>query len=334
MNLRILFIYDNYSAFIDRDAKIFERHFQVTKVKWAWSNNIRGILFLCWMLREIYKSELIIVWFTLLDSVFVTLFAKLFGRKTLYFIGGHEVEEIKEYGYGSMLRHMYRHLLPISFRYADRIIVPSKCTLKHLLRYTHGDNAIVLAHGFDPDEIKIGTKKKQAVTVAPVVMARLFLKGIIPFVKVANLLPQYRFLIIGEIEEGAKRVVEKECLSGNVILTGRIPFGKVKEILAESKIYCQFSYHESFCCALAEAMLAGCIPIATNRGAMPDVVGNVGFLVAFDDAVNSSRIIAAQMENQEANPAVFREHVIRNFHIARREKALLEAVNAIMRGKG
>jgi GT2 family glycosyltransferase/glycosyltransferase involved in cell wall biosynthesis len=330
---RVLFIYDIYRSFIHRDADIFERHFRVTKVKWAWSRNFRGLLFLFQMVREIHKAEVIVVWFTLLDSVFVTLFARLFGRKTIYFIGGHEVEEIREYGYGSMLKPWYRRLLPLSFRYGDRIVVPSQCCMEHLRRYAPGDNAVVVPHGFDPAEITVAPKKKQVVTVAPVVMDRLFLKGIIPFVRVANILPQYRFLIIGEIEETARSVVEKESVHGNVILMGEMPFQKVKEILAESRIYCQFSYHESFGCALAEAMLAGCIPVAVNRGAMPDVLGDVGFLVEFDNAAAAAGIIANQMENP-TNPAIFRDHVIHNFHIARREKALLDVTCAIAGTKG
>jgi glycosyltransferase involved in cell wall biosynthesis len=331
---RVLFIYDIYRPFIHRDVEIFERHFRVTKVKWAWSRTFRGFLFLCRMVRNIHKADVIVVWFTLLDSVFVTLFARLFGKKTLYFVGGHEVEEIREYGYGSMLKPWYRRLLPLSFRYGDRIIVPSQCSLKHLRRYAPGDNAVVVPHGFDPVEITVALKKKQAVTVAPVVMDRLFLKGIIPFVRVANMLPQYRFLIIGEVEETARRVVEKESLHGNVILTGGLPFQKVKEILAESRIYCQLSYHESFGCALAEAMLAGCIPVAVNRGAMPEVLGNVGFLVEFNDVAATSGIIASQMENPMDDPTVFRNYVIDNFHIARREKTLLKVTCDLVGMKG
>lgn len=330
MSPRVLFIYDMYRSFIHRDAEIFERHFRVTKVKWGWSRNVKGVLFLCRMVREIHRAELIVVWFTLLDSVFVTLFARLFGRKTIYFIGGHEVEEIREYGYGSMLRPWYRRLLPFSFRYCDRLVVPSRCSLEHLRRYAPGENAAVVPHGFDPAEITVAPKIKQVATVAPVVMDRLFLKGIIPFVRVANELPQYRFLIIGEVEETARRAVEKESLHGNVVLTGGLPFHRVKEILAESRIYCQLSYHESFGCALAEAMLAGCIPVAANRGAMPEVMGDVGFLVEFNDVAASARVIATQMEKSEDDAAVFRDHIMDNFHIARRERALIELASSVL----
>lgn len=333
MKPRVLFIYDIYRSFIHRDAEILQRHCQVEKVKWGWSRDAAGVRFLLRMALKVREADIVVVWFTVLDSVFVTLCARLFGTKTLFFIGGHEVEEIREYGYGSMLRPVYRRLLPISFRGADCLVVPSRCSLEHLRRYASGHNAVVVPHGFDPDEIVIGDKKKQAVTVAPVVTERLHLKGVIPFVQVANLLPAYRFLIIGEVQEEARRMIEAESRHGNVVLTGPLPFDEVARVFAESRVYCQLSYHESFGCALAEAMLAGCFPVAANSGAMPEVVGDVTPLVPFGDAETAARLVAAAMEAPDYDPARYRAYVITRFHMARREETLMAIVSELMAGR-
>lgn len=335
MNKRMLFIYDIPRSFIHRDVEIFERHFHVYEIRWSWTRNLKGLLFLIRIAREIRNADVVVVWFTLLDSVFVALLARLFRTRTIFFIGGHEVEDIREYGYGAMLHPLYRLLLPISFRLADRIIVPSRCSLEHLRRYSSCKNAAIIFHGFDPEKIIISKKLQQAVTVAPIVTDRLYLKGVFPFVEVANLLPMYRFLIIGEIQDEARRLVEEKSQYGNLVLTGSLPFSKVGEILADSRVYCQLSYHESFGCALAEAMLAGCFPVATNCGAMPEVIENVVPLVPFNNARVAALLVAAAMENPSYDPLRYRAHISTNFHISQREKKLIAlTTNLLDRRKG
>ena len=44
-------------------------------------------------------------------------------------------------------------------------------------------------------------------------------------------------------------------------------------------VYVQASLHEGFGLAVAEAMLAGCVPVVMNVTAMPEVVGDAGVLI-------------------------------------------------------
>ena len=47
-----------------------------------------------------------------------------------------------------------------------------------------------------------------------------------------------------------------------------------------ASVYVQASWHEGFGMAVAEAMLAGCVPVVRDAGAMPEVVGDAGVLIA------------------------------------------------------
>ena len=46
-----------------------------------------------------------------------------------------------------------------------------------------------------------------------------------------------------------------------------------------ASVYVQASRHEGFGLAVAEAMLAGCVPVVMNVTAMPEVVGDAGVLI-------------------------------------------------------
>ena len=45
----------------------------------------------------------------------------------------------------------------------------------------------------------------------------------------------------------------------------------------------QVSAHEAFGASLAEAMASGCVPVVTDKGAIPEVVGNAGIYVPYGD---------------------------------------------------
>ena len=88
----------------------------------------------------------------------------------------------------------------------------------------------------------------------------------------------------------------------------------------------QPSLHEGFGLSLAEAMLAGAVPVVTPAGALPEVVGNTG--VTIPDPTPSA-VAAGVREALELGPAAgleARERVRTLFPYEKRRDGLLKEV--------
>ncbi len=104
-----------------------------------------------------------------------------------------------------------------------------------------------------------------------------YLKGIDTFMEVARILPDYQFLIIGLDQIKLSALLTN--IPENLTILGRVAHDALPNYYLRSKYYSQLSLSESFGVSVAEAMYHGCIPIVTNVGGLPEVVGDTGFIV-------------------------------------------------------
>ena len=96
-------------------------------------------------------------------------------------------------------------------------------------------------------------------------------------------------------------------------------------------MYVQVSAHEGFGCALAEAMLCGCVPVVTDRGAIPEVVGETGFYVKYDSPRETAARILEGTGSSELASRVARDRISRLFPLEKRREALVNAVHEALR---
>ena len=91
-----------------------------------------------------------------------------------------------------------------------------------------------------------------------------------------------------------------------------------------AKVYVQVSAHEGFGCSLAEAMLCECVPVVTNKGAIPEVVGDTGFYVPYGDLKATAEAIKEALKSDRGKEA--RERIKRMFPVEKREEKLVSLI--------
>src|SRR2546427_5466105 len=93
--LRIAFVASSDSTFIQRDRELLRRFAAVRDVRWT---GIRSIPRLAW---AVMRSDAAFAWFALDHAYGACRLARLFRRKSFVFVGGVDVANVPELGYGA-----------------------------------------------------------------------------------------------------------------------------------------------------------------------------------------------------------------------------------------
>ena len=78
---------------------------------------------------------------------------------------------------------------------------------------------------------------------------------------------------------------------------------------------------------MAEAMACECVPVVTNKGAIPEVVGETGVYVPYGDAEATAEGIKRALESTIGKMA--RKRVKEMFTLDKRRRELLKAMNDV-----
>ena len=97
----------------------------------------------------------------------------------------------------------------------------------------------------------------------------------------------------------------------------------------KAKVYCQLSYYESFGVALAEAMACECVPVIADRGALPEVIGDVGFYVPYGDPEATAEAIGKALKSGKGAEA--RERIKTMFSLERRRDEFICEIEELLR---
>ena len=170
-----------------------------------------------------------------------------------------------------------------------------------------------------------------ALTVGNVDRDNLQRKGHEPFVRAAALLPDVNFVLVGNWKDDAIEHL-KSIATPNVTFAGRVSNDALLDFYRRAAVYVQPSLHEGFGLSVAEAMLAGCVPVTTGAGALSEVTGECGLRLNSAEPVEIAHGVQAALAFPDAARAAIRARILEEFPMSRRREQLRQLVEPFMNG--
>ena len=279
------------------------------------------------LVTRIKANDFVLCWFGCRTSAVAVFLSRLFGKKVAVIAGGQDVAHVPEIALGLMGKWSHRGFVRFAFNHCDAVLAVSRCSAGDLMRWATPKALCLVYNGVDiPEQVPLLSNKTGVACVARITENSLALKGIKSLLKAATLLPQVPFTLIGEVSRGAYTIISP-LLGENVRLTGWVDHASVKKLLLQSRVYVQPSYYESFGVALAEAMAAGCTPVVTRSGAMPEVVGETGFYVPYGSEIRLADSIAEALLSDMGREA--RQRVMEYYSLKKRADRLMRLFESL-----
>jgi len=314
--IKIAYIYYSLQFFVKQDKELLLKHFEV------YDFNFKSIFDIPSLIKTIRKSDITYSWFAGGHAFLAVLFSKMFRKKSIVIAGGGDVASEPEIDYGFMRPYKRsRYFAKFALKYADVVLAVSEFTKKEVLKYSKPKYLDVVYNGIDTDYYKPNFKKEDMViTVGRISEDYITRKGYENFIRCAQKLQNLQFVIIGKITDDSISKLKK-IAPRNVIFTGYVSDEELLEYYQKAKIYCQLSYYESFGMGLTEAMACECIPVVANRAALPEVVGDSGYIVPYNDTDATIEAVKTAMHRKGL---VSRKRIENLFELSFREKKLID----------
>jgi glycosyltransferase involved in cell wall biosynthesis len=331
--MRVLYVYNDVTTFTKYDLDIVAR-----------DHDVRELLFrrdgLAWLrcglqaFRDVWWSNAIFSWFGSFHSLLPFALGRVLGRKCVVIASGYDVACLPEIGYGNMSGGLRRLVGRAVFRLAHKVLAVSRATAREAVANARVDarKIEVIYHGvprgeaggeYDPS-----CKEEMVITVGMVERSNLTRKGHANFVEAARYLPDVPFVLIGAWKDDAIEKL-KAMAPPNVRFTGWLTSEEVESYMRRASVYVQTSAHEAFGMAVAEAMLRGCVPVVSDRGALPEVVGDCGVIVRFGDAEATAAAIRAALPRREELARRAHDRVKSSFSLPARRRQLIDVLQRV-----
>lgn len=278
--MQILFVYNRDSTFVAIDRQLLARRWQVRE--WPQTGPPLNVLAVASAVRQ---SDVVFGWFASWHTFWPITLAWLLRRPSVLVIGGFDTAALPEIGYGLQQRRIMRRVSRWTMRRATHLMTNSEYSRREIgANIGIPRNRVQVVHHGVPDpfgELPAGPREHLVVTVGIVEQRNLERKGLLPFVLAARLLPDVQFVVAGNWDDDSVDEL-RAAASDNVKLSGWIEQDELEALYRRASVYVQASRHEGFGLSVAEAMLAGCIPVVSEAGALPEVVGEAGVVMSGD----------------------------------------------------
>ena len=284
--MNIYFAGTMQSVFIQQDADLLSENHKLTIFDFskhaASFSNIHNFLLrslLEW--NNVRKSDVVVLWFADYPALPFIIWAKLFRKPIITHVGGWEVYSAPEINYGNQLNPIRGAATRWILRNSTVNVCMSNAYKNIILACEPRSNVRIIPGWVDVDcDVSKIKKDKPVVTALISIKFTNFLKGIPTFLKATKGLDA--------------KVIEN------------IQHDELINLLKSTRVYCQLSYTESFGMTLLEAMSCGCIPVVTDRDALPEVVGDCGYVVPYGDVDATRKAILKAFKNRDVVKSINR----------------------------
>lgn len=279
------------------------------------------------------RANIIFCWFASWNSFWVLFFAKILHKPSVLVVGGYDVANLPEANYGSQRGGIEKIVSRLALHLAS-VLLPFSLYSQKEARENCGisDSRMRMLYigVLDPfDDLPDLQKEHIALTVGNLDWANLKRKGLEPFVRSAAQLPDVQFVLVGGWKDNAIEHL-RAMASPNVLFTNRVSDEELLDYYRRASVYVQASLHEGFGLSVAEAMLAGCVPVVTRNGSLPEVVGECGVYPASPAPQDLAEAISAALQSPAELRLGCRNRILTEFPLERRRKALLELISNLV----
>jgi len=326
----ILFVHNGAAQFVRLDLEELRKRYQVTEcyLRSRWVNPAA-----IW--RQVRTHDLVFGWFASWHTFLPFVFARLSGKPSVLVVGGYDVANMPQIGYGHQRGGLKKWVSRWTMRCATRLITFSNYSGDEAER-----NASISKEQLStiyigvPDpfvSLPQGQRDRIALTVGNVDRSNLQRKGHEAFVRTAALMPDVSFVLAGAWQDSAVDHL-RAIATPNVTLTGWLSDQALGDYYRRTSVYVQPSLHEGFGLSVAEAMLAGCVPVVSRVGSLPEVTGDSGILVDTPAPAAIAKAIAEALTYPEEARAPIRQRILDEFPLEKRGALLEQLIRPLMNG--
>jgi glycosyltransferase involved in cell wall biosynthesis len=328
--VRLLYVHSRKASFVALDREILAERFEVEDLyqPGRWPNPAQVI-------GGLRRADVVFGWFASWHTFFPITLAWLLRKPSVLIVGGFDTANMPDIGYGYQQGGLRRWASRWIMRRAGRLITNSEYSLSEIERNTPipPSRVTVVHHGVpDPFADAPGDKERMAMTVGAIDSGTLVQKGQLPFVQAARELPDVRFVFSGKWLDDSVERLRAEA-GGRVEFTGWVSDDELHALYRRAAVYVQASRHEGFGLAVAEAMLAGCVPVVVNATAMPEVVGDAGVLIESQRPEEVADGIRRALALGPDASRSARERILTTFPMVRRRDGILKVVDEALAGR-
>jgi glycosyltransferase involved in cell wall biosynthesis len=270
------------------------------------------------------------------------LISKLLRKPCIIVAGGSDVS-LKDTSPAGYNQRNFLHKIPIKWtlKHADAILAVSKDVYEDAVSL--GAKRIHLVYNcIDTEKYKpVETKKEDIIlAISHLSKQNVERKGIkdiissVPFVLKKH--PRTKFVIVGKKLDGYEELsnlVRSLGIEKSVEFAGFISEKEKIALYNRAKAFVSPSEHEGFGVAIAESMACELPVVVTKKGAIAEVVGNVGLYVKFHDVEGIANAINKLLTNEEFRKNMGRKsrERIENFSYEKRKQEIWEVVEKVIK---